>query len=260
MASDGLNIQETATGDSQDPFLRTTSESGAKIAICNIHFLCGTAGLGNIDWSAPGVNIKYHFKEWLPVAEGKTSPTVRNYAELIQAKARVTFKDINIALSRPEFWDPETSKNDTLQRWGIAGYDGDTPLDCQVEIGLDRKKRRVSFPPIRCRTIDPQKPEPVHVLSGPEWIDEIGVRGTPQNLKFTQFLSETRTTTRTLFPNTPPPIQEAIAAVSSLIAVSSYFNPQEFGGITWIGILRKRNREAPTITHYAELSSRKITR
>jgi hypothetical protein len=250
MASDGLNVQETPTGHSQTSFQRSTSESGPKIAVCNVRFLCGTAGLEGIDW--PDVHIKYHFLEWLPVPKAKTRPTVREYARLIQAKARVTFKDMDTALKKPEYWDPETSESETLERWAIAGYDGDTPKDCIVEVGLDTKTRQVAFPAITCRTV---ANGPVDMVSGPEWMDKTSVRGTPENRKFAQFSFKARAAIATLFPNSPPSVQNAITTLASMTAVCSYVEPHKYGGITWIGVLEKGNSKMPTITHHPELSA-----
>ena len=87
MASDGMVVSENPTGNPRQPFIRTATESEAKIAVCE-RFLCGLAGSLI---TVRSLNFEFHFQEWLPVNQGKTVTTVKEYAQALRDKARFTF-------------------------------------------------------------------------------------------------------------------------------------------------------------------------
>ena len=89
MASDGLAVSETLTGNPKQPFTRSATESEAKIVACE-RFLCGLAGINPLTIS--DLNSEYHFQELLPVNHGKTSATAKEYAQALHDKARLTFR------------------------------------------------------------------------------------------------------------------------------------------------------------------------
>jgi hypothetical protein len=78
------------------------------------------------------------------------------------------------------------------------------------------------------------------VLSGhKELVERSHTPGTPEFARFSQLLPEARTTTGTLFPDTPPAVNNMVASVAVMIAMQGEFDPEQIGGTTRIGILIK---------------------
>lgn len=241
MASDGLQLTEIPTGDAKTPFLIRRDEAESKVAVCNRHFLCGMAGTNPITLSQP-INIEYHFQKWLPIIRTKSRPSVRNYANAIQEKARITFKNMNIVMKDDEFWKSKIASDDSFIKIAVAGYTGEarTPEYCEVHIEFDRNKRQLIYPDIQCGTPTWTRPSSMinYVLSGHEkLINQSRMGGTLEFSRFTRLLPDAGTATRTLFPDSPPAINEIVAQAAVMIVMQGEFDPEHIGGTTRIGEL-----------------------
>jgi hypothetical protein len=242
MASDGLQISEVYTGDPTKPFREQRGEAESKVAVCNKVFLCGIAGINPLIIPKPA-NIEYHFQKWLPAAKAKTRPSVRNYTKIIQDKARITFKNMYIALKNDEFRKSKITSTNYFIKIAVAGYSGNgTPEYCETWIQFDRDKRRLVYPDIECATPVWTRPSSSlrYLLSGHQKvIDQSFVPGTSEFARFQQLLPDARATTGTLFPDTPPTLDEIVAEAAAMIAMQGEFYPEEIGGTTRIGMLIK---------------------
>jgi hypothetical protein len=248
IASDGLVVYEEYVPKPTPHFKRSTAESEPKIVVCNIRFLCANSGTG-LDTS----EIEYDFPKSLPPANAKTGTTVRNYAQLIQDKARITFKEMESILRQSDLSDPETSKSDSFQSYLVVGYDGDVLNRCRVEIKIDRVQSKLIYPDIICDT--PTEATKYSQISGnSELSRKIVTRGTSENKRYGELVSKAGATTRTLFPDAPPTIQNAIAEVSIIVAMQGQLDPQYIGGTTRIGVLLRGACKLPIIHSPVDLA------
>src|SRR5271163_1555946 len=95
VASDGL-----AQNFSSDHSGIVRKEAEPKISVCNKSFLCAMAGVNPAVF--PSVGIEYHFREWLPTPSGKKRASLREYADAMEDKARMTFKGLDLLLKSGE--------------------------------------------------------------------------------------------------------------------------------------------------------------
>lgn len=258
MASDGLVIDEEWIPNQRiplSPYKRSTEESEPKIAICNRRFLCESAGNNPVISTLP--DIEYHFQEWLPVANRKTTTKVRDYAERMETKARITFKDMGTVLKRPEFWDPEHTQSHRFEDFGVAGYDGDVPIHCSFYIDTDHQSYRLIYSDISCSAV---KTAPgniqLFIMAGhKETFRRAITSGTPENRRANDLILNARAASRTLFPDAPPSIQQAIAQAVVLVALQGEFDPENIGGTTRIAVLLKGSSEIPFLHSPVNLSA-----
>jgi hypothetical protein len=239
MASDGLEIADVTTGDPQKPFRTVREEAEAKIAVCNKSFVCGSAGADVINLPDP-VNIKYHFQEWLPITKTKTT-SVRDYAKIIQNKARVTFKKMDIAIKQADFWKSHIGgMSGDFVVYGIAGYDGKTPQLCIIPIKISPDNRRLLYDDILCQA--PQWTSPTStiriVISGHEKdIGKAATAGTSEAARLAELLPAAGATAKTLFPDAPPSLSNVIAWAAGVVELEGKLHPEQFGRTTRIGVL-----------------------
>jgi len=242
MASDGLQITEISTGDPAKPFRERRDEAEPKVAVCNKYFLCGMSGINPISLPPP-IKVEYHFHKWLPDLSAKTDLSVEYYAKTVQRKARITFKNMDVVMKQDNFWKSEISKSETFLQIAVAGYDKQVPRYCVIRIKIDREKRQlIYFPKLDCATPEPHSATSILtlVLSGhDQLIARSRTQGTADYDRFRHFVWDAKPKTGTLFPGSPPSVDDAVAWAAATVAMQKDADPQTIGGTTRIGVLVK---------------------
>jgi hypothetical protein len=245
LASDGLTVFKSVNPEM--PLADSFAPADPKVAICAGRFLCATAGVNplvtkNLSEIQPGldvpVNLEYHFQSWLPVLDEKSNASVLDYAKLLQEKARITFKDLDLVLSTDNFWKTQFAAHRVLIDYFVVGYDGDRPSICEVVLKTDRDTRKMIYEPPECKFPDPTE-LPVLPFGEQQHILAAKVPGTPEASYYLELREGNRATARTLFPQAPPSFQNLIAQVTTLIRVEGQLNPEKVGGITTVGVIPK---------------------
>jgi hypothetical protein len=245
LASDGLAVFRSV--NPEVPLADTFEPAEPKVAICGGRFLCATAGVNplvtkNLSDIQPGldvpVNLEYHFQSWLPVLDEKSNASVLDYAKMLQEKARITFKDLDLVLGTENFWKTQFAAHRVLIDYVVVGYDGAKPTICELVLKTDRETRKMIYDPPECKSPNPAD-LPVLPFGEQQHIQAAKAPGTPEASYYLELRDGNRATARTLFPQAPPSFQNLIAQVATLIRVEGKLNPEKVGGITTVGVIPK---------------------
>jgi hypothetical protein len=245
LASDGLTVWKSV--NPEVPLADSFEPAEPKVAICGGRFLCATAGVNplvtkNLSEIQPGldvpVNLEYHFQSWLPVLDEESNASVLDYAKMLQQKARITFKDMDLILSTENFWKTQFAAHRVLIDYIVVGYDGAKPTICELVLKTDRDTRKMIYDPPECKSPNPEE-SPVLPFGEQQHIRAAKAPGTPEASYYLELRERNRATARTLFPKAPAAFQNLIAQAATLIRVEGKFNPEHVGGITTVGVIPK---------------------
>jgi hypothetical protein len=250
MAADNQMIRESDIGTPDKPYIQETQVAEPKVVICNRTLLCGTAGMNPISIHADTVQIEYHFEQWLPITEAQTP--VRDYADLVQKKARLTLHDMESVIKEDKFWKSQISNSPILVDYEIAGYTEDTPQFCRVQIQIDREKRRLVYPDIDCRL--PPIPGGIGMSHGyifgiTDNIAKAQTPGTPQAVRLSELLFEAEITRISLLTDAPASLNDAITRAAAYIWLEGELQPKYVGHTATVGVICKGRK--PAIVQFA---------
>jgi hypothetical protein len=235
MAADGLELAESKPRDGDAAFRTTIQESEPKIAICGERFICATAGINPI----LVIRAEYHFKDWIVSVKRKPNGTVRDFADAVQAQAKITFEQMTPILKTDEFWKSEISKASIFVLYQIIGYNPDSmPMVCRIYVHYDRPNRAIAYPEIGCKTpnlssVSYHWPSFSHSDNMLKALSQTTV----QSFFFSQFKRDAMIAVMRVIPDTPAPIQALVVNAATMIRVESEFEPQYVGGTTLVGIV-----------------------
>jgi len=241
MAADGMALSQQANPSHR--ILSIKEASLPKIAICGGRFVCGMAGQNPLHINKSGRKVEYEFEHWVSTLAGGTHATSPlEFSNLIQKQARITFREMNFFLRTEPYWNGNYAP-DSLVRFQVIGYSGETPQVCFIDLKVDKSIHRLIYSHPECITPQWKSASPttfvLYPLSMPEDMEKALSAGTLQAHRFSELQPKTIASAATLLSDAPPALHNIVGTAAALIQVTDEFSPDKAGGETIVGVVRK---------------------
>src|SRR5262249_5076197 len=150
------------------------------------------------------------FHDWIASITVAGQTSVKQFANAIQTKARVTFKEMPFFLKNDGFWKSHTNLD--FMAYALAGFSGDVPEVCTVILTINRERTDLEYPELQCATPTWTRAGSFRYipLYGTEHgnIDLSSQAGTPQAIRKTELWPVGCRAAATLFPDAPLGLQQ----------------------------------------------------